>query len=225
MDFVFVHGTTQSPAGWDRLAAVLRARGHIVTTVDLPTDQPELSVAGYARLAAGQTGPPQDRRVVVAHSGSGVLLPALAQAARAAAIAWLAAYVPDLTGGRSMLADIQHDRDAMFHPDWLGVNPVGDPQLAIRFLFHDYDPQTQQWALGTLRLFDPGPAVYQHTPGPVEPRADRSCILPTADRTLQPGWMRRAARERMGIEPVEICAGHCPHVSQPESIAAILTRA
>jgi len=29
--FILVHGTTHSPAGWDRLAAELRGRGHGVT--------------------------------------------------------------------------------------------------------------------------------------------------------------------------------------------------
>jgi len=36
VEFVLVHGTTQSPAGWDRLAAALGARGHRVTAIDLP---------------------------------------------------------------------------------------------------------------------------------------------------------------------------------------------
>jgi hypothetical protein len=28
MDYVLVHGTTQSPAGWERLAGILTERGH-----------------------------------------------------------------------------------------------------------------------------------------------------------------------------------------------------
>jgi pimeloyl-ACP methyl ester carboxylesterase len=34
--------------------------------------------------------------------------------------------------------------------------------------------------------------------------------------------MRAAARERLGSDPVEIDGGHCPHVSRPEAVAAIL---
>lgn len=40
-DFVLAHGTTQSPAGWDRLADQLRRREHGVTMIDLPVDEPE----------------------------------------------------------------------------------------------------------------------------------------------------------------------------------------
>jgi len=94
--------------------------------------------------------------------------------------------VPDLADGNSMLDDIQTQRDAMFHPDWRGVDPGSDPQLALRFLFHDCDPQTRQWALGTLRLFNPGPAVYQHSPAALPDGISRAAIVPAADRTLRP---------------------------------------
>jgi hypothetical protein len=40
-EFVLVHGTTQSPAGWDRLAGALRARGDQGTIIDLPAGQPD----------------------------------------------------------------------------------------------------------------------------------------------------------------------------------------
>ncbi len=224
LEFVLVHGTTQSPAGWDRLAGVLGTRGHDVTAIDLPVSRPEWTLADYAREAAAQAGQPPGRRVVAGHSGAGVLLPAIADATRASAMVWLAGYVPDLAGGRSMAEDIKAQRDAMFHSGWLGVDPASDPQLALRFLFHDCDPQTQQWALGTLRLFNPGLAVYQHTPGPLPPAITCSFILPTGDRTLRPEWMRQAARQRLGVQPVEVDAGHCPHVSQPETIADILAQ-
>lgn len=220
--FILVHGTTQSPAGWDRLACALRGRGHGVTAIDLPGNEPEWAPADYARHAAVQAGNVGGRPVVVAHSGAGVLLPAIAGTVSAAAAVWLAAYVPDLASGTSMLDDIQTQRDAMFHPDWLGVDPTSDPQLALRFLFHDCDPQAQQWALGTLRLFNPGPAVYQHSPAALPDGISRIAIVPAADRTLRPEWMRRAARQRLGIEPTPIGTGHCPHVSQPGKLADIL---
>jgi hypothetical protein len=222
-EFVLVHGTTQSPAGWDLLAGELRERGHGVITVEMPTGEPEWTVADYARHAAAQAGEPGGSRVVAGHSGAGVLLPSLAEAVGASAAVWLAAYVPDLVAGQSMLDDIKAHRDEMFNPDWLGVDPARDPQLALRFLFHDCDQQVQQWALGTLRLFSPGPAVYQHAPAPLPAAIVRASIVPAADRTLRPEWMRQAARQRLGIEPTEIDAGHCPHVSQPGRVAEILS--
>ncbi len=36
--------------------------------------------------------------------------------------------------------------------------------------------------------------------------------------------MRQAARQRLGVEPLEINAGHCPHVSQPAALASLLAQ-
>ena len=226
-EFVLVHGTTQSPAGWDRLAAELRVHDDQVTTIDLAAGQPDWTVTDYARAAADQAATATSRRVLIGHSGAGVLLPAIARATTASAVVWLAAYVPDLTSGLSLLADVQAHRDAMFHPDWLGVDPTGDPELARRFLFHDCDPDTQRWALGTLRLFSPGAPVYQHAYQNDQPSPTAvtwACIVPAGDRTLRAEWMREAARQRLGAEPVEINAGHCPHVSQPAALARLLAQ-
>lgn len=221
--FVLVHGTTQSPAGWDRLTGELSGRGHGVTAIDLPTDKPDWTPSDYARDAASQAGSADAPVVVVAHSGAGVLLPAIAEAVGGATAVWLAAYVPDFTGGHSMLDDIKAQRDAMFNPDWPGADPTADPQLALRFLFHDCDPQVQQWALRTLRLFNPGPAVYQHLPVALPAGISPVAIVPVADRTFRPEWLRQAARQRLSIEATAIDAGHCPYVSQPAILADILT--
>lgn len=221
MEFVLVHGTTQSPAGWEPLRSALTRRGHACVAVDLPNGPPALSVEEYARLAAEQVGEQGRARVVVGHSGSGVLLPAIAAAVNAEALAWLAAYVPDFTGGRSLFDEFQAEPTALFHPDWLGVNPVEDEQGALRFLFHDCSAETARWALGTLREFAPQ-SLYTHTPAPGAPGISSVYIVPTADRTLRPQWMHRAAVQRLGARPIEIDAGHCPHVSSPEATADAL---
>lgn len=221
--FVLVHGTTQSPAGWDRLAGELHARGHGVTAIDLPAREPDWAPADYGRHAAASAGDAGERPVAVAHSGAGVLLPAIAEALGAATAVWLAAYVPDLAGGASMLDDIKTRREAMFHTDWLGADPTNDPGAALRFLFHDCAPETRRWALGTLRLFNPGPPVYRHSPRAMPDGISRAVIVPAADRTLRPEWMRQAARQRLGAEPTVIDTGHCPHVCQPALLADILT--
>ncbi|MFD0803845.1 hypothetical protein ACFQZU_21345, partial [Streptomonospora algeriensis] len=54
MDYVLVHGTTQSPRGWDRLAAALAARGHRAVPVDLLAGGCDLGAEGYADLVAQQ---------------------------------------------------------------------------------------------------------------------------------------------------------------------------
>ncbi|WP_409495799.1 alpha/beta fold hydrolase [Amycolatopsis sp. cmx-11-12] len=214
MDFVLVHGTTQSPAGWDRVAKLLTAAGHRAIAVDLLTPE-ELPVEGYAQHARDQYD--GERPVVVAHSGSGVLLPAIAEALGARAMVWVAAYIPDFAGGRSL----RDEARTFLEPDWIGVDPTADPAKASEFLFHDCDPETEHRALDTLRLFNPA-VLAAHPSGPA-PEIPSTVIVPTRDRTLRPDWMRRAARERLGVTAIEIDAGHCPYVSRPAEVAGILT--
>ncbi|HKN95649.1 MAG TPA: alpha/beta fold hydrolase, partial [Pseudonocardiaceae bacterium] len=95
VDFVLVHGTTQSPSCWDRVIHGLTRRGHRAMAVDLPVDQPDLLVADYARIAAGQVAGDVRDPVVVAHSGAGLIAAELGRRLGAAHLVWLAAFVPD----------------------------------------------------------------------------------------------------------------------------------
>jgi pimeloyl-ACP methyl ester carboxylesterase len=220
MDFVFVHGTTQSPAAWDRLAGLLAERGHRSHAVDLPVDQPDLLADDYARIAAEQV--PDDMRepVVVAHSGGGLVLSALGKRLKARHLVWLAALVPDYVGGRSLLEQIQTEQDTMFHPEWPEWTGE-DPTDSAYFLFHGADLATLRWAQQTLRPWLPR-AAYGEPAGPA-PEIPSTYVLPKGDRTLTPAWMRAAARERLGVTAVEIDGDHCPHVAGAVLVAAILT--
>ncbi|MFI9453092.1 alpha/beta fold hydrolase [Amycolatopsis sp. NPDC052450] len=214
MDFVLVHGTTQGPSGWDRVAKLLTAARHRAIAVDLLTPA-ELPIEGYAQHAREQYD--GGRPVVVAHSGSGVLLPAIAEALDARAMVWIAAYIPDFAGGKTL----RDEAMAVLEPDWIGVDPTADPAKASEFLFHDCDPETERRALESLRLFSPA-VLATHPAGPA-PEIPSTVIVPSRDRTLRPDWLRRAARDRLGVTAIEIDAGHCPHISRPAEIAGILT--
>jgi hypothetical protein len=52
--FCLVHGSTQSPAGWDLVLPELAKRGHGALCVDLPVNEPEASGKRYAGIIAGQ---------------------------------------------------------------------------------------------------------------------------------------------------------------------------
>jgi pimeloyl-ACP methyl ester carboxylesterase len=44
-------------------------------------------------------------------------------------------------------------------------------------------------------------------------------IFGAEDRLVNPDWSRRVARERLGVEPVEIPTGHFPMITHPELLA------
>ena len=231
MDFVLVHGTAQSPQGWRRLSDELQRRGHRAELIDLAAGPPAPpaaagapgpDAAGYAARAAAQAGRGLRNPVLVAHSGAGVLMPALAAALAPSHLVWLAAYVP-APGQRSYHDEVQQAAAQMFGAEWrsAAASVLADPVVAAYFLFHDCDLPSLRWGLSTLRLFSPA-EVYREVPAPRPSGVPSTFVLPRGDRTLRPDWMRAAARERLGVEPVEIDSGHCPHVSQPEVLAATL---
>jgi hypothetical protein len=216
-DFVLIHSTGQSPAGWQRLVSALEARGRSAVAVDLPTDEPDLEADDYAEIMRRQVGD-GGRPTVVAHSGSGVLLPAAARLLDARRQVWPAAWVPDPGAGFS--EEVARHADEAFDPGWIGKDPTADAAVAEHFLYHDCDPASLAWALTTRRLFLPL-AVFEAR----IPRADEipsAYIVATYDRTIRPDWQRRMARERLHVEPVEIPTGHCPNVSRPDLLAELL---
>ena len=47
-------------------------------------------------------------------------------------------------------------------------------------------------------------------------------ILCRNDRAVDPDWSRRVARERLGVEAIELPGGHSPFLSRPAELAARL---
>ena len=214
--FVLIHSTGQGAAGWDRLVAALAECGSTARAVELPSD-PDLPAAGYAELIRRQVGAIA-APIVLAHSGSGPLLPAAARALAARRQVWLAAWVPrsDATFAEEVVADAE----VAFNPDWIGKDPIEDDAVAAAFLYHDCDESTLEWALSTRRLFVPRAVFDERTS--LAQEIPSTYILAGDDRTIRPEWQRQMARERLGVEPIEIPTGHCPNVSLPDGLAAIL---
>jgi pimeloyl-ACP methyl ester carboxylesterase len=200
--------------------AALAQRGRRAHAVELPNNEPELGSADYAELIRREVGR-DEQPVVVAHSGSGVLLPAAARDVGARLQVWLAAWVP--APDVSFNAEIERHAEEAFNPEWIGKDATADAAVAEHFVYHDCDPPTLAWALGTRRRFLPLAAFDERIWLAAE--IPSTYILATEDRTIRPDWQRRMARERLGVEPIEIPTGHCPNVSQPELLADVLVGA
>jgi hypothetical protein len=216
-DLVLIHGTGTTYRGWDRLVAALEPLGVRCHAVDLPHDRPDLTAEGYAAVIRDQVGEVSGP-AVLAHSASGLLLPAAARTLSASRQIWLAAWIPSPED--SLLEEVTRDPSASFNLDWLGRDPVTDDDVARRFLYHDCDEETAAWALTTRRHFVPS-AVYEARIE-LAPEILSTAIVASADRTILPEWQRRAARERLGVEPLELASGHCPAASRPAELAALL---
>ena len=47
-------------------------------------------------------------------------------------------------------------------------------------------------------------------------------ILGTDDRVVSHGYSNRAAREQLGVDPIEMAGGHSPFLSRPRELATLL---
>jgi pimeloyl-ACP methyl ester carboxylesterase len=54
------------------------------------------------------------------------------------------------------------------------------------------------------------------------PAVPSAYIVCADDHVIRPEWQRRAAREQLGVEPVELAADHSPFLSQPAALADAL---
>lgn len=215
--FVLVHGSTQGPAGWERLVTELAALGHASVCVDLPVDRPDASATAYARVIADAV--PDPRAIIVAHSTGGIFAPLVPALRPIARIALVAAMLPQ--PGTSVVERIRAD-STILNPAWIGKDPTRDDASAREFLFHDCAPDVLAWAMTTRRLLLARAAMTEVTPLAAWPTVPTTSIVCADDRTIQPVWSRRVARELLGVEPLELPGGHCPHVARPAALARLL---
>lgn len=220
--FVLVHGSGQDASCWSRVRALLEARGHAVAAPDLPKEASDWGLEDHAaRIAESITGPAD---VVVAHSFSGALLPLVPSVRECGLLVYLAAVIPE--PGKSVRDQFTED-PSMFHRAWIdaGARWFDESQresLAREFLFHDCDEETIRWSLGTCVFMDTRPLVTQPAPFTDWPDVPTASIVASEDRTLSADWGRRRSRSALGVEPLEIRAGHCPQNSRPEEVADLL---
>lgn len=217
--FCLVHGSTQNASCWDLLVPRLEQRGHEIVRMNLPTDDPEASATRYSGVITEAIPAERDDVIVVAHSAGGLFLPLVAERRRVQRLVFLAAVIPEI--GKSLLDQLKDDPQ-MFNPDWIGKDPTQDTQVALDFLFHDCSPEICNWALSTMSLMHPRRAIVETCPMRSWPPVPASYIVCRDDRTIRPEWSRRAARERLKVDPIELPGGHCPYVSRPAELAEAL---
>jgi pimeloyl-ACP methyl ester carboxylesterase len=218
--FCLVHGSAQAPSGWDLLVPELKKLGHETVCPDLPTNEPEASATRYAQVIGESFKDSRARAIVVASSASGMFLPLVPEYAPVARMVFLAAVVPE--PGKSMMQRFRDDPE-MFNPEWVGKDPTKDPEVARRFLFHDCSPAVTQWAVANLRLMYARAAMMEPCPLQQWPQVPSTYILCREDRTIDPEWWRREAERLLGEKPIELPGGHCPHVSRPAELGAVLS--
>ena len=222
MDVALVHGSYHGAWCWDLPRPELERLGHRVITMDLPISDPALGATDYARTVEGALEPGSEP-VLVGHSMAGLVVPIVAANRPIRRLIFLGAFLP--SPGRSVDDQrVTEPIDGRVPPtiaEWIdigeGVWMVG-PKTATEIFFPDATPAVARWATQRLR-----PQSYrvmtEMTPLAAWPDVESRSIVCRDDRAINPAWVRAAARDRLGVEAVEISGGHSPFLTRPVELA------
>jgi len=225
LDFALVHGSYHGSWCWDFVRPELERLGHRVTTIDLPISDPTLGAQAYAQ-AVDDALDPASEPVLVGHSMAGLVIPLVAVRRPVQRLVFVSAFLP--SPGRSANDQRSTERiDNQLAPKVAQWTDLGDnvwmvgPRTATELFYHDAPAAVARWA--TQRLRPQAFRVFEETtPLGAWPDVQSRSIVCRADRAINPVWVRAAARERLGVEPIELDGGHAPFLTRPADLARIL---
>jgi pimeloyl-ACP methyl ester carboxylesterase len=164
-----------------------------------------------------------DDVVLVGHSMSGLFIPFVANQRAVRKLVYLAAGIPKV--GTSVVDRVLHGNESdMFNPACLNKDPSKDEAVALEMLFHDCKPEVAHWAISKLRHQASRVVFAEISPIQAMPDIESAYIVCTEDRTVDPAWSKRTARELLGVEAIALPGGHCPQISRPVHLAEVLTK-
>lgn len=217
--FALIHGGGDVGWHWHLVEAELRARGHDSVAPDLPCDDPSATLEEYVRTVVDAVG---GRRnvVVVGHSYGGFTAPIVAERVDAEVLVLLAGMIPvpgeapadwwDATG-YAQAARAQAGLDG-------GLTGHADPLVSF---YHDVPRALAEEALRRSRE-EVSMAGSRPWPLPAWPAVRTRFVLCREDRFFPAPFLRRLARERLGLVPDEIDGSHCVALSRPKEFAELL---
>jgi pimeloyl-ACP methyl ester carboxylesterase len=164
----------------------------------------------------------EDDIVLVGQSLGGLTVPLVAASQPVREVVFVCGVIP--VPGKS-LVDQGFDFLATDPADWQVDNGDGSisirPEAVAAYVAQDLDPARVVDAASRFRPQFLTPFAEQC---PLEslPKVPYRYVLCREDRFISPDWSRRAASERLGVEPIELPGSHLVTESRPEELAALL---
>lgn len=218
--FALIHGAGDTGWYWHLAAAELRAQGHDVIAPDLPCDNETATLDDYAgTVAAAAAGLPD--LVLVSQSYGAFTATLAASRLPARLLVLLAGMIPAPGESPAQWWGNTGSREAVAEQARLDGGMTGNEDPFICY----YNGVPRPLAEEALRRGGRGEsAVVWDTPFPLAawPDVPTRFILCRDDRCFPAPFMRRQARQRLGLEPDELPGCHCVALSHPRELAALL---
>ena len=215
---VLVHGAFHGPWCFDPLVEILRRRGSMCTTPELPLTSLAADAAAVTRALDRLHEPV----VLLGHSYGGAVVTVAGVHPRVERIVLLAALAPDdgepPSGGP---LEIDEAFLSALRPSAAGPLEV-DPKRAAELFYPDADPRAAAAAVARLRPGNTGlpserieRAAWRLRPTDYVVCAGDPIILPAS---------QRAFAARTGAAVHEIPGDHSPFLARPEALAELILR-
>lgn len=228
--FVLVHGAWHAGWCWELISPELERLGHRVVAPDLPMEDPEAGSSRYCDTVIDALEESDGDLIAVGHSLGGLTIPLIAERTPVRSLVFLCAMVP--IPGKAFLKTIDRAGPQMFSPQWPTLasrqieHPDGSSEwpedAAIEVFYETCDPQVAARAARRLRR-QHWKALNEPSPLQKWPDVASIYVVCTKDRAINPEWSRRAAKERLGVDAIELDCDHSPMLSRPEELVSILT--
>jgi hypothetical protein len=220
--FVLIHGAGDVGWYWHLVEAQLRSRGHVTLAPDLPAGDDTLTLLDYrdSVLHAAATVQAPSSWVVVGQSFGAFTAPLVAEQLDADALVFVAGMIPARGEAPDDWWEDVGYAQAAARAVRDGTQPADDDPFAT--FYHDVPPALAAEAMSRERAHPSAAAGSTPWPLATWPRASVTSVVCAQDRFLPPDLQRRLARERLGVDPVEIDGGHCVALSRPRELADLL---
>jgi pimeloyl-ACP methyl ester carboxylesterase len=201
--YALVHGGGGSAWDWHLVTAELEARGRGAVAVDLPSEDPAAGLWDYADAVVEAVGE-RSGLVVVGHSLGGFIAPLVSARVPVDLLVLVAAMIP--SPGET------------FAEWWENTGYPSGAGSEEDVFYHDVPPELADEARRRERD-QAEPALHEPWPLPAWPDVPTRVLLCRDDRMFPAAWMRRHVRERLGLVPDELDAGHYVTLSRPRELA------
>jgi pimeloyl-ACP methyl ester carboxylesterase len=216
--FLLLPGAGGAAWYWHRVAERLRTGGHDVVALDLPADDPEAGLSAYVELALRAIDGRQDVVVAAQSMGAFTAVP-LCERVDVEALVLLNAMIPK-PGERATNWWENTGSEPARRAAARAGGYTEEIDLEVYFL-HDVDPEIA--AGGAEHQRDEADIAFEE-PCPFArwPEVPTTVLTGRDDRFFPLEFQRRVARERLGLEVVELPGGHLNAVSHPEAVTDAL---
>jgi pimeloyl-ACP methyl ester carboxylesterase len=205
--FALIHGAGDVGWYWHLVEAELRERGHDVVAPDLPCDDDSAGFPEYADTVVGAMGRRSDP-VVAAHSLGGFTAPLVCERVPVRLLILIAPMIPAPgEAAADYWANTRYEEEVRGHYD---------DEVAL--FYADVPPDLASEALKRGRRQSEA-RLREAVPLGAWPDVPTRVLLCREDRLFPASFVRRVARERLGITPDEIDGGHTPALSRPKELA------